>query len=248
MNMIDALLGSQADGVVSQIGQQFGLNQSQATSAITALLPALAAGLNHNASSQSGLDALLGALGSGQHQQYVDDIQSLGRAATIDDGNGILGHVFGSKDVSRQVAHQAAAQSGIGADVLKKMLPILATVLMGALAKGQLWRVGHADRVHPGAGRPGRRRQHPRHARAVARRRRRPGGGSMSDRRDRDARQDARRTLGADERPTARSDHVAERNVRCAEADAERGRGAIDRRGEPHVDPGRVPRGCPCRI
>ena len=139
MNMLDSLLGSQADGVVRQIGQQFGLDESQATSAITALLPALAAGLQHNASSSpSGLDALLGALGSGQHQQYVDDIQTLGRPETVDDGNGILGHIFGSKDVSRQVARQASAQSGIGADVLKQMLPILASVLMGALAKGQL--------------------------------------------------------------------------------------------------------------
>jgi hypothetical protein len=155
MNMIDALLGGQADGIVNQIGQQFGLNQSQATSAITALLPALAAGLNHHASSQSGLDALLGALGSGQHQQYVDDAQSLGRAETIDDGNGILGHVFGNKEVSRQVANQAAAQSGIGADVLKKMLPILATVLMGALAKGQLGGAGTQPGYTQGPGAQG---------------------------------------------------------------------------------------------
>jgi hypothetical protein len=138
MNMIDALLGSQADGIVRQMSQQFGLDQSEATSAITALLPALAAGVNHNASSPSGLGALLGALGGGQHQQYVDDVQSLGRPETIDDGNGILGHIFGSKDVSRQVARQASAQSGVSADVLKQMLPILASVLMGALAKGQL--------------------------------------------------------------------------------------------------------------
>ena len=46
MSMIDALLGSQADGVVRQMSQQFGLDESQASSAITALLPALAAGLN----------------------------------------------------------------------------------------------------------------------------------------------------------------------------------------------------------
>ena len=152
MNMIDALLGSQADGVVRQIGQQFGLDESQATSAITALLPALAAGLQHNASSQSGLDALLGALGGGQHQQYVDDIQSLGRPETIDDGNGILGHIFGSKDVSRQVARQASVQSGVGADVLKQMLPILASVLMGALAKGQFGGAGAQAGYRQGQG------------------------------------------------------------------------------------------------
>lgn len=153
MNMLDALLGSQADGVVRQMSQQFGLDESQVSSAMGALLPALAAGLNRNASSPSGLDALVGALGSGRHQHYVDDIQSLGQAGTIDDGNGILGHIFGSKDVSREVARQASAQSGIGADVLKKMLPILATVLMGALAKGQLG--GGGSQLDTGRGQSG---------------------------------------------------------------------------------------------
>jgi len=43
---------------------------------------------------------------------------------TVQDGNGILGHIFGSKDVSREVAARASAQSGVGADVLKKLLPI----------------------------------------------------------------------------------------------------------------------------
>jgi len=138
MNMLDTLLGGQADGIVRQMGQQFGLDESQVSSAIGALLPALAAGISQNAANPSGLDALLGALGSGRHTQYVDDIQNLGRAETIDDGNGILGHILGSKDVSREVARQASAQSGVGADILKKMLPVLATVLMGALAKGQL--------------------------------------------------------------------------------------------------------------
>ncbi len=148
MNMLDTLLGSQADGIVRQMGQQFGLDESQVTSAIGALLPALAAGVNHNASNPSGLDALLGALGSGQHQRYVDDLQSLGSAETIDDGNGILGHILGSKDVSRQVARQASLQSGVGADILKKMLPILAALLMGALAKGKLG----GSATQPGSG------------------------------------------------------------------------------------------------
>jgi hypothetical protein len=77
----------------------------------------------------------MNALSNGQHQQYVSDPAILGQAATIDDGNAILGHVFGDKDVSRQVAAQAAAQTGIGSDILKKMLPIAATLVMGALAK-----------------------------------------------------------------------------------------------------------------
>lgn len=137
MNAIDALLGNQAGGAVAQLGQQFGLDNAQASSALGALLPALAAGFQRNASSQDGLDALLGALGSGQHGRYVDDLGSLGMPGTIDDGNGILGHIFGSKDVSREVAQRASAQSGVGADVLKQMLPVVAAMVMGAMAKQQ---------------------------------------------------------------------------------------------------------------
>ena len=42
------------------------------------------------------------------------------------DGNGILGHIFGSKDVSRQVAARAAQSSGVAPDILAKMLPLVA--------------------------------------------------------------------------------------------------------------------------
>lgn len=137
MNMLEGLLGDQAGGAVEQLSRQFGLNSSQTSSALGALLPAVAAGFQRNASSQSGLEALLGALGSGRHGQYADDLQSLAQPGTVDDGNGILGHIFGSKDVSREVARQASAQSGVGTDVLKQMLPVVAAMVMGAMAKKQ---------------------------------------------------------------------------------------------------------------
>jgi hypothetical protein len=46
-----------------------------------------------------------------------------------------LGHILGSKDVSRQVARSAAARTGIGEDILKKMLPVVAAMVMGSLSK-----------------------------------------------------------------------------------------------------------------
>jgi hypothetical protein len=55
----------------------------------------------------------------------------------IADGNGVLGQIFGSKDASRAVAAQAAEQTGIGSDVLKQMLPMVAAMAMGSLARGQ---------------------------------------------------------------------------------------------------------------
>ncbi|HTV02361.1 MAG TPA: DUF937 domain-containing protein [Luteitalea sp.] len=137
MNLIDQFLGGQQGVVVDQIGRQFGLSPAQTQSALNALLPSVAAGFQRNASSSSGLEGLLGALAGGQHQRYVEQPDTLTDPATVADGNGILGHIFGSKDVSREVAARASAQSGVGADILKAMLPMVAAMVMGGMAKGR---------------------------------------------------------------------------------------------------------------
>ena len=135
MDILDLIRGAQGGSAVQQLGQQFGLDETQVSSALSALVPALAAGVQNEVSQPQGLEGLLGALSGGQHQQYVDDLGTLGAADTVADGNGILGHIFRSKDVSRQVASQAAAQTGIGEGVLKSMLPVVAAMMMGAMSK-----------------------------------------------------------------------------------------------------------------
>ena len=56
----------------------------------------------------AGLAALAGALQSGGHQKYVERPAVLDSDDEINDGNRILRHLFGSKDVSRNVAANAA--------------------------------------------------------------------------------------------------------------------------------------------
>ncbi len=135
MNLLQAVLNLQDGGAVKQLSRNFGLGEEQTASAISSLIPALSQGLRQNISTGDGLQGLLSALGSGNHQQYVDDLSTLDQQETTQDGNGILGHLLGSKDVSRQVARQAAAQTGVGEDILKKMLPVVATLVMGSLSK-----------------------------------------------------------------------------------------------------------------
>jgi len=135
MNILDLVLSAQNGGAARQLGNQFGLDPAQTQSALGALLPSLAGALTQNARAPGGLEALMGALGSGRHARYIDQPAALGDPSTVTEGNGILGHLFGSKDVSRQVAAQAAQQTGIGDDVLRKMLPVVAAMVMGGLAK-----------------------------------------------------------------------------------------------------------------
>jgi hypothetical protein len=135
VDLLDTILSAQGGGAVQQLADRFGLNQGDTASAVKSLLPALAAGLQRNVSQPGGLEGLLGALAQGGHQQYLDNPQTLGHPATVEDGNGILGHVLGSKDVSRQVATHAASETGLDSTVLKQMLPLVASLAMAALSK-----------------------------------------------------------------------------------------------------------------
>jgi hypothetical protein len=137
MNLLESILNAQGGGTVSQLANQFGLNEEQTNSAIQTLVPALAGGLNRNISN-GGLDDLLGALTRGQHQQYLEHPSALNTETAREEGNGILGHIFGSKDVSRQVAAQASAKTGISESILKKMLPVVASLAMASLSRRAL--------------------------------------------------------------------------------------------------------------
>ncbi len=135
MNLLETIMGAGNGDAVRELARNFNLDEGQAKGAVGALLPALTRGMQKNAMSPDGLQGLIGALKNGNHQSYLDNPRALNSPQTIADGNGILGHLLGSKDVSRQVAAQAASQTGVDSNVLKKMLPMVAAMAMGSMSK-----------------------------------------------------------------------------------------------------------------
>jgi hypothetical protein len=133
--LIDMMMKAGGGEAMQTMARQFGLSQQQAMSAVEALMPAFSVGLKRNAADPMGMGAFMQALGTGNHANYFDNVSKAFDPAGIKDGNGILGHLFGSKEVSRAVAQQAAAATGIGSEILKQMLPALASMIMGGLAK-----------------------------------------------------------------------------------------------------------------
>ncbi len=138
MNILESLIGSQSSNVVSELARQLGVNESQASAAAGQLIPALTRGIKNNASTDGGLSSLINALQKGNHHNYLDNTSMLGQNSTIQEGNSILGHIFGSKDVSRNVANYGAQQAGLSSSLMKKALPILAPLVLSALSKGLL--------------------------------------------------------------------------------------------------------------
>jgi hypothetical protein len=124
-------------GGLQAMARELGVSEAQAASGAAALLPALLGGFKKQAQAQpaglEGLSGLLGQLGGGG---LLDDVLAP-QPTDVRRGNDVLGQVFGSQDVSRAVAQEAAAKSGLAPALLKQMLPLLAMLVAGYLAKRQ---------------------------------------------------------------------------------------------------------------
>ncbi|QTD55963.1 DUF937 domain-containing protein [Parasphingorhabdus cellanae] len=125
----------QQSGGIETMARELGVNESVAQAGTAALLPSILGGFKKTTQAQpSGLDGLGGLLGQLGGGGLLDSV--LGSQPTpVNQGNEILGQIFGSKEVSRTVAAGAEQQTGISSDLLKKMLPIVAMMVAGYMAK-----------------------------------------------------------------------------------------------------------------
>lgn len=135
MNISD-IIGAAAQNpqMVNTIAKQFGLNEAQAGQAVSGLLKQLGGGVEQSIQ-KGGLGGLETALEKGNHQQFFEQPDKLPEATG--EGNKILGHLLGGKDQSRAAAAQVAQETGIGGDILKKMLPMVAMAAMGSMSKSR---------------------------------------------------------------------------------------------------------------
>ena len=135
MDLMDLLESAGGGNSVGQLAKTVGLGSSDTSNLVKALAPALMRGMQKNTADDNGLAGLRSALETGGHDRYIDNPELLASDATRSDGNNILGHIFGSKDVSRNVAAAASQETGIDSGLIKKALPLLASLAMGAMSK-----------------------------------------------------------------------------------------------------------------
>ena len=122
-------------GGLQSMARELGVSESQAASGAAALLPAILGGFKKQAQAQpAGLEGLVGLLGELGGGGLLDEVLAP-QPTNVSPGNDVLGQIFGSKDVSRTVAQNAAAQTGLDPTLLKKMLPMLAMLVAGYMAK-----------------------------------------------------------------------------------------------------------------
>jgi hypothetical protein len=123
-------------GGTDAVSRELGIDRQTAQAGIGALLPAVLDGLRGQTGATGvgglgNLGAILGSLGGGSLLTNV----LAPEPTDVSQGNDVLGKIFGNKDTSRAVAADAAQKTGLSSDLLKKMLPFVAMLAAGYIAK-----------------------------------------------------------------------------------------------------------------
>ncbi len=131
--MLNSAIGQ---SIVGSVAGQLGVNENQASSAVSMAIPAILAGMTRNARSQEGAVSLNNALEKKHDGSLLENLSGMLQGHTSElqsDGDGILGHVFGN---NRTAVEQGIAQkSGISLSKIGPLLAMVAPIVMAYLGK-----------------------------------------------------------------------------------------------------------------
>ncbi len=135
MNIASLLQGGMGAMLVDNVTKKMGIENKQARLAISMGLPILIAALSRNAKKQDGASGIMNAINSKHDGGILDNISALfgGEQEEHEEGNKILGHIFGEKKES--VSQSISNKSGLSSQKVVGILSTLAPIVMGIVGK-----------------------------------------------------------------------------------------------------------------
>ena len=130
VNLADITRESGQGTGLAALSRLYGLDQTQTSRAIEALLPAFTLAFQRLALNPVAFGDLLRAVGSGTYAPFFDNP---GQSQAAKQGAAVLDQLFRSPEGARQVAAQAASLTGVGMQVMQQMMPVLAATIVGGM-------------------------------------------------------------------------------------------------------------------
>ena len=135
--LLDLLNSPMGKQLISGVAGQTGQPENKTADVLSMAMPLLMGAMKRNASTPGGAQGLMNALSSKHDGGILDDLGGLFGGgvdnSVMDDGAGILGHVFGAKQP--QVENALSSKSGMDAGTISQILKIAAPILLGYLGK-----------------------------------------------------------------------------------------------------------------
>ncbi len=134
-DLSELLQAAHGGDAVATLAQKFGISPDQANAALAALSPALAQGLQNHMQNPEGLSQILGHLSDPAHQAAYGDAAAVDAPAAANAGGDLLGQIFGGSANVGQIVQHVGQETGLSPDLLNKLMPVLASLTMGGVAK-----------------------------------------------------------------------------------------------------------------
>ncbi|MBX9926131.1 MAG: DUF937 domain-containing protein, partial [Hyphomicrobiaceae bacterium] len=136
MNIIDIVRSAAGGHGLEKLARSYGLEPVQLEALLVTVVPTISQRLEANTLSRGGVADLLAQVTRPEHSYLLEHPDAAAQPWAQEAGIGVLDTVFGDKAKSRALAARAASQTGVDQGLIQKLLPILASLVMGALAKG----------------------------------------------------------------------------------------------------------------
>ncbi|MBD3808019.1 MAG: DUF937 domain-containing protein, partial [Epsilonproteobacteria bacterium] len=130
--------------VKGAIASQVGMNSNDAGLVIGKLAPILLDKAKSALTSQDGGGDLLSMIANGGFEKMLEKPAALAGADITATGNSVLAQLTGSPEESRAIAQAVSNDTGVDFSMIKKLLPVLAPIVLGALNKQTPTDVGSA--------------------------------------------------------------------------------------------------------
>ncbi len=134
--LLDLLNSPAGKQVISGVAGQTGQSENKTADVLSMAMPLLLGAMKKNVAT-GGADGLMNALSSKHDGSILDDLGGLFGGgvdqSVMDDGAGILGHVFGNKQPN--VEQALSQKSGVDTGSIANILKIAAPIVMGFLGR-----------------------------------------------------------------------------------------------------------------
>lgn len=126
-NLFDMFVSNDQSEEQETLANRAGLSSSDFSKVAALGLPAILQGINRNTNDEAGNEAFNSALKQHEDVDQYQSIKQLSSDVDTQDGDNILGHIFGNKD---GVTNRISNTVGLSSADVKKVLVLLAPIVM----------------------------------------------------------------------------------------------------------------------
>lgn len=131
----DLMRQAQGGQAIDNLAKAYGLSRPEFDKLMGTLLPVFALGMKKSAADMTSPAAFAEMLDPDKFRAAYEDARAAVSPAATEAARLALEKMFGSGDAASVLARQASAMTGLGVDVVSKVMPAMAATLFGGLAK-----------------------------------------------------------------------------------------------------------------